>query len=140
MRETNEIRNARSAELDPYRRRFVAPRWNRTVTVTDVPRLFRRLPEFADWTADRHVEASKTYLEASRIADVKHLEIITSAQREYGDRGSLISGGFRDHWPDSVKDDCRRYARLTSDCLDKSRAHWQAAGRRLETFRRLITG
>ena|SRR5215467_2722461 len=135
MRETKSLRYSREQETDPYKRRFTWPKWNRTVTVLDVHQLFARLPEFTGWTADRHLQASRDYLNVAHSYRQCQSDLIARGSRLYGDDGALIAGGFREHWPDALKDAIRVHAHGATDFSDKSLAHWQAAGRRVATWR-----
>lgn len=137
MRDTQALRAAREAEIDPYRRRFTWPKWNRTVTAIDVPQLFRRLPEFASWTRARHEALSRAYLDQYLADCAVYADLLTRYERIHGTAGSLISGGFYSSWPEYARDSCRYMARRTSDFADRSFAHWQAAGRQDFTWRRL---
>ena len=137
MRETNAIRQARAAEVDPYKRRFTWPKWNRTVTVCDVYQLFRHLPEFAGWTRGRHEAIAYDYL-AQAIASRRVLaDILTRYEKVYGTQGPLIAGGIRDHWPAHAKDFVRAEWNRINAWTDQSIAHWQAAGRRVATWREM---
>lgn len=135
MRDTNALRAARAAESDPYRRRFTAAKWNRTVTCVDVPILFRRLPEFAAWTKPQHVQAANEYATLSIVADGAWQALVSIARKTYGDHGALISGVYRDHFPDAIKTALRSYAHTSTHYADISGAHWRAAGRTIATWR-----
>jgi hypothetical protein len=52
------------------------------------------------------------------------------AGQRYGDHGALISGVYRDHFPDTVKNKLRRYAHERSDALGAAAAHYRAARKR----------
>ena len=65
-------------------------------------------------------------------------DAIRDAKAVYGDgNGQLISGIYRAHFPNETKESLRMLARETSELSARSLAHWQAAGRRVETWRRL---
>ena len=135
MRETAAIRANRILESDPYQRRFTWPKWNRLVTVTDVYQLFRSLPEFADWTPARHLQISGDYLAMAQMYRDTAAALIARGEKIYGTDSSLIAGGFREAWPDALKDAIRVHSYGASDFELKSLAHWQAAGKRIETWR-----
>lgn len=131
--------HTRAADMsaDPYDRRFHASKWTRAITVLDDHRLMRILPEFRDWTRDRHRLASLAYLQCARDTDRMYASAVDRALSAYGDHGSLVSGVVRAHFPDPVKDDLRTLARLATRYRDQSLAHWRAAGRSARTWRRL---
>ncbi len=138
MRDTNALKAARDSETDPYRRRFTFPKWNRTVTVTDEPSLFARLPEFTGWTSQRHQNIAHEYAVLSTVEDKMHADIVKRAEAVWGSHGPLVSGIVRDHFHDAVKDALRHLAHSASDYLGKSLAHWKAAGFRQHTWRVMI--
>jgi len=127
------------ADLDPYRRGFAVPKWNRSATVVDVPRLFAQLPEFAGWGADQHYRQSLMLCAAAETNRIRYQDAIRDAERTYGDHGPLISGVVRDHFPGPVKDQLRAYVRVIQDQQDQSLAHWVASGRRAHTWRETRT-
>jgi hypothetical protein len=135
MRDTNALRAARAAESDPYRRRFTAAKWTRTVTCIDVPTLFRRLPEFAEWTKRQHAQASSEYAALSIVHDHMWNALVSIARKTYGDHGPLVSGVYRSHFPDVTKDALRTIAHTATRYADMSVAHWRAAGRTIGTWR-----
>jgi hypothetical protein len=120
---------------DPYARTFKAPKWNRYVRVTDVPRLFRQLPEFAGWTRARHEAMARSYLDNAIVTERMYHATASRALIAYGDHGSLISGIVRDHFPEATKTDLRTLCSLFARDFERSVAHWAAAGRRIETWR-----
>ncbi len=129
--------NTNEYDRNAYARRFGVPRWNRTVTVCEVPRLFRRLPEFAHWSKSDHVRAAKDWLIAAVMMGQQYDQAVADALERFGDQGSLISGVVREHFPRAVKDRLRVLAHETTSMTDRSRAHWQAAGKWVQTWRTL---
>ena len=121
---------------DPYRRRFHVPKWNGAVRVTQVPSLFGRLPEFAGWTRVQHKAEAIRLLQASRVQDGIYQRKVRIALKRYGNHGPLICAVVRDHFPESVKVQLRMAYGIT-ELQDRSLAHWQAAGCRLQTWRQL---
>lgn len=139
MRDTKALQAARDSEPDPYKRRFPFSKWTRTVTVLDVPQLFKRLPEFSAWKPVDHERTARQYL-AQLLADEQvYRDILTRYEKQFGDSGPLISGGFRDNWPDYAKDACRFFAHRLTQFSDISHAHWRAAGKHSQTWRELLT-
>ena len=135
MRDTNALRLARENEPDPYRRRFPFPKWNGTVTVLQKPRLFARLPEFDTWTRERHEQVAREYLNMAACYSATANRLADYFVGVYGTDSALIAGGFREHWPDAAKDAMRVHNYGASDFYDKSLAHWQASGKRLQTWK-----
>lgn len=139
MRDTAALRTARLLETDPYRRQFAFPKWNRYVTVTDEHSLFARLPEFDGWTSAQHEAIARQYAVLSAAERGMWLQLVTIGARTFGDgNGVLISGVYREHWPDRLKHDLRTLAHSEGEYSARSFAHWQAAGKRLATWREMV--
>ena len=130
MRDTATTKTARDNEPDPYARRFPYPKWNRFVTVLDEPALFRRLPEFMGWTKNQHLELAKQYRHDAREIDSWWQSLVCFGISRYGNQGALISGVYRDHWPEQLKDALRGLAQMGTRYRAISYAHWEAAGKR----------
>lgn len=136
MRDTKALQTARESERNPYARRFPYPKWNVTVTVLDEYRLFPRLPEFTGWTHAQHVAVAIEYLTLAHITNGMYGATCDAMIRAFGDgSGVLVSGVYRDHFPETVKTDLRTLAHTATDYHARSLAHWQASGRRLTTWR-----
>lgn len=86
---------------------------------------------------DYHVHMATIYMMAGLQADASHARLVDEASALYGDYGPRIGGGLRDHWPQKVKALVRSDARAAANYAAASVAHWQAAGRRTHTWRRL---
>jgi len=104
-----------------YTERSRFPKWNIVPTATQEPRLLkRRLP---DWTTQDHIDAA---LWNARMALRLHNawgKSVAAGIKKYGEHGALISGGFHDDWPESVKDKIRKLAHTTNAFVDVARAH-----------------
>jgi hypothetical protein len=87
------------------------------------------------WNKEEHIKASRFMLALSIHAADTYGAESRLALDTYGDAGALISGVLRDHFPDYVKDRLRRLCREQSEYASASLAHWQAAGRRIDTWR-----
>lgn len=120
---------------DPYKRLFKVAKWNRLIPVTDDHRLFARLPEFAGWTKAKHEQVARDYFNISRIEEGMYGELISLGLRLFGDgNGVLISGVYREHWPELFKADLRQLAHSYREYSSRSLVHWRAAGKRRETW------
>lgn len=112
-----------------YTTRHMFPKWNRTGTVVDEPRLMKRM--FAGWTSADHKHAAKVQARLSNEHAKEHGKVYADAAAKYGESGPLISGIFyAGNFPDSVKDKLRKEARLASDLITAAHAHWRASGSR----------
>ena len=96
-----------------------------------------RIPHFRTWPKAQHAAFAVRIMAVARTREAVYQYLVDDALRQYGDHGSLISGVIRDHFPIDVKTRLRRLARRYSHASEVSRAHWRAAGRRLDTWRRL---
>ena len=103
--------------------------------------LRRRLP---DWTADDHMmEADDLLAERRRLAAEYDQRIGIELAQLAADGinpGPLISGIVSDKFSKRVKDDLRWLAHTLSDLGGAAAAHYAAAGKRIETFRRAVNG
>lgn len=78
-------------------------------------------------------------LESARDARVRYDQLLDAAITAYGDgNGRLISGVYREHYPEPVKDQLRAYARRVSECTDRALGYWTRGRRRVETLRPLL--
>lgn len=134
MREPKSER-ARNLERRPYNRLYTWPKWNRLVTARDVYQVLRRLPEFQGWTKAQHIDEALTFRYVHIVQSGEWLKLVRKAEADYGNHGSLIAGGLREHWPTSTKDRIRFHAHASDWAADVSMAHWQAGGRRSHTWR-----
>lgn len=120
----------------PYHVRMRMPKWNGPINVLHDHRVMRRLAEFSGWTNDQHVTAALDTMQIASNYRRMWLKTVDAALVTYGNgSGVLISGVYRDHYPARVKYSLRSYAHLESEYLDRSVAHWRAAGRRVNTWR-----
>lgn len=119
----------------PYRRLVSVAGWNRPVTVEDTHHAFRGLPEFAGWSKTRHYRAAVSAAYTSEHLRREYDRMVMAALDAHGDgTGVLISGIVRDHFPELVKATLRIFAHDGPQWADRSLAHWQAAGKRRETW------
>jgi hypothetical protein len=115
-----------------YFERVRARGWMRPVSPLMEYRLLRPW-----YNKPAHVALSLRYMMAAMQADAAHSRAVDAAEGEYGANGPLIAGGLRDHWPQNVKEKIRTLASDASTLWSASVAHWQAAGRKPYTWRRL---
>ncbi len=80
-----------------------------------------------------HVRWALDYAKQADEAMRKWHAAIAAGDKKYGDAGKpfvFISGGFREHWPEPVKDRIRHLAWAKQELRDAAEAHWKAAGKR----------
>lgn len=63
---------------------------------------------------------------------------IDEAEYLHGSHGASVSGGLRDHWPQSAKEDVRAACRNKESALDRAVQAWTNTGRRMASFRRYL--
>lgn len=103
--------------------------WNIDPTVLQEHRLFSRY--FPELTKSDHLRLALDYRKQREVAEAKVVKLIQAAEKKYGSHGSLISGGLRDYWPETVKDKIRHgWHNVVNPLADASEAHWKAAGKR----------
>jgi len=66
-----------------------------------------------------------------------HSRLAVWAEGAYGAQGATISGVYREHFPQPVKERLRRLASMVSERLAYSRSAWRQAGKRQSTWQRL---
>jgi len=108
-----------------YAVRYPFPKWNIRPTVLQEPRLFPRV--FPELSSTDHAQLSETFESKARRISEKHHQLLERGRRLYGTEGSLISGGFREHWPEKIKNEVRQLAHASTLLADASRAHAKAA-------------
>jgi len=128
-----------SHHSDPYQRRFRVAKWSVNITVCEEHKLFRCLPEFDGWTKAKHEAASRNFGAQAQATDRQWRSIVDRSLATYGDGdGVLVSGIYRRHFPVETRDELRKLAYAATEYRDRSRAHWRASGRKLETWRVLV--
>lgn len=111
----------------------------RLTCATDAPGLIRVETAGQTWTREEHETAARAWLQEARGYGNEWAWRSKAAAATYGNgNGILISGVYRDHFPDDVKDRLRALARAQTFAHGASLAHWVGgARRRVETWRRL---
>lgn len=117
----------------PYVERFRLPKWNAELTVlgyVQVPRgHVQRL--FPEWTKADHREAAEIMALASDAALAEWNKLVADAVQRYGDGdGRLISGVYREHFPEETKEALRYLAHFANDATSASAFHHYATGSR----------
>ncbi len=117
----------------PYVERFRLPKWNSELTVlgyVQVPRAHaQRL--FPGWTKSDHREAAEIMALASDAALAEWNKLVADAVQRYGDGdGRLISGVYREHFPEETKEALRYLAHFANDATSASAFHHYATGSR----------
>lgn len=125
------------ADMNAYTRRQRFPKWNTEPNTLMEYRLMRRMPEFRGWSKVQHVSAALQWAYVAAVAVARHQHLLRIGETAYGTDGALIAGGFREHWPDDVKDQIRAIARYASFADSASLAHWRTAGRTDGTWRKM---
>jgi hypothetical protein len=86
--------------------------------------------------ADNRLAIARAHFVICCAASRAHNELAGAALDTYGDHGPLISGVVRDHFPEPIKDELRRLARLVSEWSDSAYAA-RPKRVRLDTMRSL---
>ena len=86
-----------------------------------------------------HVQAATDLVKVAGIYQEAWSELVNHAALTYGDgNGSLISGVYRDHYPDHIKDALRTLAHARTAALDASARQWGLSRRHMTTWRRMF--
>jgi GNAT superfamily N-acetyltransferase len=122
---TPENRARRILGDERYAERHRFRGWNIVPNVLHEPRLFPRV--FPELTRSQHLAKAQSFTaKAEKMEKLWHAAV-TRGERTFGTEGSLISGGFREHWPEANKEVIRRYAGATSLLRDAAHAHLAAS-------------
>lgn len=111
-----------------YATRIAFRGWNIRPTVLQEPRLFPRI--FPELDRGGHEQRAKHFAAEGKKVRAEWHGALERAEKKYGSHGALISGGFRDHWPEVVKDKIRELAHDQTKLFEAAEAHWKAAGKR----------
>ena len=105
--------------------------WNINPDVLQEPRLFAKV--FPELSAEDHRKLSDKFGAKMRTVTAQHQKWVARGEKTYGADGALISGGFREHWPEGVKETIRRLARAAATYGAAYAAHQKAAKLRNRT-------
>ena len=90
---------------DIYERQVHMPKWNGTVSMLTEPKVAIR--HAMDWgiptSKSAHAQKADFFCDLARKMEDEWNATVSLAIEAYGDQGSLISGVYRDHFPDDVK-------------------------------------
>jgi hypothetical protein len=99
--------------------------WNIQPTVLQEPRLFPRV--FPELTRADHARLATSFGEKAVRVQAQHHKWVARGEGLYGRNGGMISGGFHDDWPASVKETIRRLAHGYAKLRDAAVAHLKAS-------------
>jgi hypothetical protein len=111
---------------DPlYTRRFKMPKWNikpSALTTPDVA--IRHWHELGvPPSKSAHAQRADYFRDLKNRFEAEHQRLLGEGERLYGKNGSLIAGGFREDWPNALKDRIRFVSYGTSLLSDAIRLH-----------------
>ena len=110
---------------DVYVRRVRMPKWNVPVTMLMEPKVAIRYN--TSWgiptSKSAHSQRADMFVDLAQKLTDEWNATVSLAAEAYGDQGSLISGVYRDHFPDSVKDRLRFLAYGSTMAKDAARLH-----------------
>jgi hypothetical protein len=91
-------------------------------------------------TKQEHIDTSIALARMAQQWTNAWNETVNMAAKEYGDGdGKLISGIYRSHYPETIKNALRLMCKLGNECTDNSLKHWTiGARRRAITWRRMV--
>jgi hypothetical protein len=108
-----------------YAQRYRFRGWNIMPTVLLEPRLFPRA--FPELTKSQHLQIANQFARRAETIALQWRKWIKRGEATYGTHGPVVSGGFHDDWPESVKETIRRLAHGTSLLEQASQAHLKAS-------------
>jgi hypothetical protein len=108
-----------------YDRQVRMPKHNGPVSMLDEPRVALR--HVFDWgiptSKSAHAQRADFFRDLARKIDDEWQATVSLAVEAYGKEGSLISGVYRDHFPEDVKDRLRFLSHGKSLATDAARLH-----------------
>ena len=108
-----------------YVRRVQMPKWNLPVTMLMEPKVAIRYN--TSWgiptSKSAHAQRVDYFSDLAQKLDHEWNATVDLAVEAYGDQGSLISGVYRDHFPNDVKDRLRFLAHGKTMAIDAARLH-----------------
>jgi hypothetical protein len=120
-----------SALAGPYQEERVWKRGERSVPIFvsyrhDVPPKKLQIL-FPRWTKADHREAAVAHEKAVQRVDAEIIRLLRGGEKKHGEHGPVISGGFHEDWPETLKDKIRAGHRLLNASNDAARAHARVA-------------
>ena len=110
---------------DIYDRQVRMPKYNNTVSMLREPKVAIR--HALDWgiptSKSAHAQKADFFADLASKMDAEWNATVSLAVEAYGDQGSLISGVYRDHFPDDVKQRLRFLAHGKNLAADAARLH-----------------
>lgn len=110
---------------DIYERQVHWPKWSKTVSMLEVPQV--AIKHAMDWgistSKSEHAQKANFFADLASKMDAEWNATANLAVEAYGDQGSLISGVYRDHFPDDVKQRLRFLNSGKNLAADAARLH-----------------
>lgn len=116
-------RAARTALPSRYYERHSSPKWN----VDPTPLMEYRLMRSWNLTPEEHRSLSSRFHRLATATRREYTETVNEALARFGERGPLISGIIRGHFPEYYKDLLRSLNALHVDYQDAATAHLDAS-------------
>jgi hypothetical protein len=122
---------------DVYERQARMPGWNGTVSMLREPKVAIR--HAVDWgiptSKSAHAQKADFFNDLSQKMSREWDSTVKLAIRTYGKQGSLVSGVYRDHFPDDVKDRLRFLTHGSVMAIAAARLHEYLSKTRSPLFR-----
>ena len=122
---------------DVYKRQTRMPGWNGTVSMLQEPKVAIR--HVLDWgiptSKSGHAQKADYFTDLAQRMDREWDDTVNLAIGTYGNHGPLISGVYRDHFPDDVKDRLRFLSHGKNLAVDAARLHLYLSKTRSPLFK-----
>lgn len=108
-----------------YTKRFKMPKWNIKPTMLSAPEVaVRHWNELGiSRSKNAHAQRADHFRDLRGRFQAEQRRLISEGERAYGTNGPVISGGFREDWPATLKDRIRFVAQGSSILSDATRLH-----------------
>lgn len=122
---------------DPmYVRRTRMPKWNVPVSMLQEPKVAIRHTSWGISTSkSANAQRAEYFSSLAQRLQREWDAVVELAIQTYGNQGSLVSGVYRDHFPNNVKDRLRFLAHGSTMARDAARLHEYLSKTRSPLFR-----
>jgi hypothetical protein len=109
---------------DMYVREYKMPKWNVKPTMLREPSVaLRHLPIGISLSKSANAQRAEHFERMRTQVDAEWKKLLDAACKLYGEHGTLVSGVYRDHFPDAVKDRLRFLAHGSTMLGDAVKLH-----------------
>jgi len=107
-----------------YVKPYKMPKWNVQPTMLREPQVvLHHLPHGISTSKSANAQRADHFERLRATVDTQWQKLLEAASKLYGAHGAIVSGGFRDHFPNAVKDRIRFLAHASTMLGDAVKLH-----------------